>query len=100
MEGARAHFHVVGLQDHAALLAPELLQRQDHVLERLRRPQAGSGIIGRGLGGLFLHALKRARLVVAARTIRTGSDASSAIAPTIRRIAVFYCYARKGRGAS
>ncbi len=34
MKGARAHFHVVGLQDHAALLGPESLQRQDQPLER------------------------------------------------------------------
>ena len=33
MEGAGAHLHVVGLQDDAALLAPELLQGQDQVLE-------------------------------------------------------------------
>ena len=39
VEGAGAHLHVVGLQDDAALLAPELLQRQDQVLERLARPQ-------------------------------------------------------------
>ena len=42
VEGAGAHLHVVGLQDHAALLAPELLQRQDQVLERLGRPQAAA----------------------------------------------------------
>ena len=34
VEGAGAHLHVVGLQDHAALLGPEALQRQDQVLER------------------------------------------------------------------
>jgi hypothetical protein len=33
MEGAGADFHVVGLQDHAALLRPEALQRQDDILE-------------------------------------------------------------------
>ena len=41
MEGAGAHLHVVGLQDHAALLRPVSLQRQDQRLE------AGLGI-GRG----------------------------------------------------
>ena len=41
MERAGAHLHVVGLQDHAALLAPELLQRQDQVLKQLGRSQAG-----------------------------------------------------------
>src|SRR5690606_22099544 len=33
VEGAGAHFHIVGLQDHAALFGPELLQGQDQVLE-------------------------------------------------------------------
>ena len=37
MEGARADFHVVGLQDDAALIRPVLLQRQDQALERARR---------------------------------------------------------------
>ncbi len=30
---AGAHFHVVGLQDHAALVGPVFLQREDQVLE-------------------------------------------------------------------
>ena len=33
VEGAGAHLHVVGLQDHAALLRPIALQAQDQVLE-------------------------------------------------------------------
>ena len=33
MEGARAHFHVVGLQDHALLIGPEILESQDQALE-------------------------------------------------------------------
>ena len=37
VEGSRAHFHVVGLEQHAALLGPVALQRQDQVLERARR---------------------------------------------------------------
>ena len=41
MEGAGAHFHVVGLQDHAALLGPEPLQRQDQALERAFRAHMG-----------------------------------------------------------
>src|SRR5215210_5669854 len=36
MERAGAHLHVVGLQDHAALLGPELLQGQDQPLEGSR----------------------------------------------------------------
>src|SRR5690606_34026392 len=35
MEGPRTHLHVVGLQDHAALLGPEALQRKDQALEGL-----------------------------------------------------------------
>jgi hypothetical protein len=30
---ARAHAHVIGLQDQAALLAPEVMEGQDHVLK-------------------------------------------------------------------
>ena len=37
MEGAGAHLHVVGLQDHAALLGPEPLQSEDKALERTFR---------------------------------------------------------------
>ena len=37
MKGAGADFHVVGLQDHAALVGPEALQRQDQSLERAFR---------------------------------------------------------------
>jgi hypothetical protein len=39
MERARADFHVVGLEDDAALLRPELLQRQDEALEGPGRRQ-------------------------------------------------------------
>ena len=41
MEGAGAHFHVIGLQDHAALIRPEALQRQDQALERAFRAHMG-----------------------------------------------------------
>jgi hypothetical protein len=41
MEGARAHLHVVGLQDHAALLGPEPLEREDEALERTFRAHMG-----------------------------------------------------------
>ena len=37
MEGARAHFHVVGLEDEAALFGPVALQGQDQPLEGPRR---------------------------------------------------------------
>ena len=37
MKGAGADFHVIGLQDHAALVRPEALQRQDQSLERTFR---------------------------------------------------------------
>ena len=50
MEGAGADFHVIGLQDDAALLGPEILQRQDQPLERLRGSSEGSatgGMIGK-----------------------------------------------------
>ncbi len=33
VEGAGAHFHVVGLQHHAALLCPVVLQGENQVLE-------------------------------------------------------------------
>jgi hypothetical protein len=33
MEGAGTHFHVVGLQDDAALLRPKPLQGKDEALE-------------------------------------------------------------------
>ena len=39
MERAGAHFHIVGLQHHAALLAPELLESEDQVLKGLGGPQ-------------------------------------------------------------
>ena len=37
MKGARADFHVIGLQDHAAVIRPITLQRQDQALERAFR---------------------------------------------------------------
>ena len=39
VEGARAHLHVVGLEDDAALLAPIIVERQDQPLERERSAQ-------------------------------------------------------------
>ncbi len=46
VEGAGAHLHVVGLQDHAALVGPELLERQDEALE---------GVPGVHIGGQSGH---------------------------------------------
>ena len=39
MKGARADLHVIGLQDHAAVIRPITLQRQDQALERAFRAQ-------------------------------------------------------------
>jgi hypothetical protein len=48
MERARAHAHVVRLQDQAALFAPERVKAQDHVLQA-ERPRGGClGMIGHG----------------------------------------------------
>jgi len=33
MKGARPHLDVIGLQDHAALIRPEILQSEDEGLE-------------------------------------------------------------------
>ena len=41
MEGARAHLDVVGLQDHAALLGPEILQTKDQRLEAVAKKASG-----------------------------------------------------------
>ena len=51
MEGAGAHFHVVGLQDHAAVIGPITLQRQDQSLERAFRAhmRGRESIVGSGL---------------------------------------------------
>ena len=54
MEGARADLDIVGLQDHAALLRPKALQRQDQGLEarpaRLERSFRGPPMAQRGRG--------------------------------------------------
>ena len=44
MEGAGADFHVVGLQDDAALVGPIALQRQDQALERALRAHMGGNV--------------------------------------------------------
>ena len=46
VEGAGADLHVVGLQDDAALVGPEALQRQDQALERAFRAHMGGKIVG------------------------------------------------------
>jgi hypothetical protein len=50
MEGTGAHFHVVGLQDDAALLGPEILELQDQVLEGKRVDLVRARRAGRGHG--------------------------------------------------
>src|SRR6516164_2830309 len=78
MEGARAHFHVIGLQQNAALLPPEPLQAQDHVLERILGPQGGRSSGGRCPGrccGFLVHVERGVR-VLAARTISEPRKAS------------------------
>ncbi len=41
VRGARAHFHVVGLQDRATLAGPVVLEGQDEALERAHRGNRG-----------------------------------------------------------
>jgi hypothetical protein len=40
MEGPRSHFHIVGLSNDAAALAPETLQPEDEFLKSARRVRA------------------------------------------------------------
>src|SRR5215475_3935156 len=66
MERTGAHLHVVRLQDHAALLAPELLKRQDQILERLTRldcRQADACPLTSGPCGILLHGSVRVGLL-------------------------------------
>jgi hypothetical protein len=46
MKGAGADLHVVGLQDDAALVGPEALQRQDQALKRAFRAHMSGQIVG------------------------------------------------------
>lgn len=44
MKGAGPHFQIIGLMNHAALLGPEVVQREDEILEgheQFRRPDGG-----------------------------------------------------------
>ena len=58
VEGAGAHFHVVGLQDQAALACPVILQGQDQVLKAL------------GLGGLRHRTSLKAQKALYFRHLR------------------------------
>src|SRR5262249_32283205 len=57
MKGAGPHLHVIGLQNHAALLRPEPLERQDEALERAFRAHMGWQRFHRrkGLAGMILR---------------------------------------------
>ena len=72
VEGAGADLHVVGLQDHAALLGPVGLQRRMMSWKLRGRSSGDAGAVGFGsrLGGFLLHGSARGFVVVAARTIR------------------------------
>ena len=63
MERAGADFHVVGLQDDAALLRPEVLQRQDQALERARRIEIAATRRGSGEKVGFSHRFRCLALV-------------------------------------
>jgi len=44
MKSAGPHFQIIGLMNHAALLGPEVMQREDEILEsheQFRRPDGG-----------------------------------------------------------
>ncbi len=60
VKGARAHLHVVGLQDHAALVGPEALQGEDEALERLFRAHMGRQRVH---FGRFYGLVKRAETI-------------------------------------
>ena len=60
VERAGADLHVVGLQDDAALLRPETLQRQDQTLERAFRLE-GVGHFGTFCGEAFWRTFAKAR---------------------------------------
>ena len=51
MEGAGADLHVVGLQEHAAVVRPIALQRQDQALERALGTHVGGKIVAHGVLG-------------------------------------------------
>ncbi len=48
MKGARAHFEVVGLEQHATVPAPIMVQREDEVLETQHRNRAFAHPCSRG----------------------------------------------------
>ena len=57
VEGARAHLHVIGLQNHAALVRPVRLQLEYQVLEGARR--RGSGWTHAGLVSATAASIRR-----------------------------------------
>src|SRR5678816_148036 len=46
VESPRPHFHVIGLQDHAALRTPVTVEREDEVLEAQAQRFASGNIVG------------------------------------------------------
>ena len=61
MERAGADFHVIGLQDHAAIIRPETLQRQDQTLERPLGPHMrGRAGLGHRAESFRFHGETRA----------------------------------------
>src|SRR5262245_26559635 len=77
MEGAGADLHVVGLQDHAAVVRPIALQRQDQALERTLRTHMGGKIVAHRIivDALDLPAAIRRVKNAAARLIATRNTA-------------------------
>ena len=71
MEGARAHFHVVGLQQHAALAIPELVEPQDQLLEAQHEAN-----------GFYRLTLARAISVATMRIARQSRTAGQSRQPT------------------
>lgn len=45
MKGARPHFQIIGLVDNAALLCPEVMQRENEILEGHNRPYRSGGSV-------------------------------------------------------
>ncbi len=81
MEGAGAHFHVVGLHHHAALLGPVLLEGEDQILEGAHgglglaqeRSPVEAATKNRGVYRSRTHPAGRALLASPAKTEAVGS---------------------------
>ena len=91
MEGAGAHFHVVGLQDHAALRGPEMLQGQDQSWNDSvgRRPDTGPDLAGLEpdlatliwvVGGMTIFEMRKGAAPVKCATSVTRNQATLKIA--------------------